>query len=133
MRSGASGLGPRPRDALALLRAWLAAMDLEVDERKLLGHLQDGELGHADLYRRARRIHERELARVVGEAVDAVNRTVGSDLSTPDATATAAGELGRIARELFDACVPAIPYAAAAAFLGREKLKLARIDGDRPR
>jgi glycosyltransferase involved in cell wall biosynthesis len=29
--------------------------------------------------------------------------------------------------------VPAIPYAASAAFLGREKLKLARSDGDRPR
>ena len=33
----------------------------------------------------------------------------------------------------FDACIPAIPYAAAAAFLGREKLKLTRSDGDRPR
>ena len=29
-------------------------------------------------------------------------------------------------RSLFDACIPAIPYAAAAAFLGREKLKLTR-------
>ena len=34
---------------------------------------------------------------------------------------------------LFDACIPAIPYAAASAFLGREKAKLARSDGDRPR
>ena len=38
-------------------------MELEVDERKLLAQLQDGELSHADLHRRARRIHERELAR----------------------------------------------------------------------
>ena len=29
--------------------------------------------------------------------------------------------------------MPAIPYAAATAFLGREKLKLTRNDGDRPR
>ena len=34
---------------------------------------------------------------------------------------------------LFDACLPAIPYAAAPAFLGRERLKLTRSDGDRPR
>jgi glycosyltransferase involved in cell wall biosynthesis len=37
------------------------------------------------------------------------------------------------AARLFEACVPAIPYAAAAAFLGREKFKLTRSDGDRPR
>jgi len=37
------------------------------------------------------------------------------------------------AHGLFDACIPAIPYAAAAAFLGREKFKLIRSDGDRPR
>ena len=42
-------------------------------------------------------------------------------------------DLSRAAAELFDACVPAIPYAAATAFLGREKLKLTRNDGDRPR
>jgi glycosyltransferase involved in cell wall biosynthesis len=34
---------------------------------------------------------------------------------------------------VFDAAIPAIPYAAASAFLGREKLKLTRSDGDRPR
>jgi glycosyltransferase involved in cell wall biosynthesis len=34
---------------------------------------------------------------------------------------------------LFDACIPAIPYAAATAFLGREKAKLTRSEGDRPR
>ena len=39
----------------------------------------------------------------------------------------------RPAAELFDACIPAMPYAAATAFLGREKLKLTRTDGDRPR
>jgi len=42
-------------------------------------------------------------------------------------------DFGRTASELFDACIPAIPYAAAAAFLGREKVKLTRHDGDRPR
>jgi glycosyltransferase involved in cell wall biosynthesis len=42
-------------------------------------------------------------------------------------------ELHRAAVGLFDACIPAIPYAAASAFLSREKLKLTRSDGDRPR
>ncbi len=45
----------------------------------------------------------------------------------------AALDIQRGALSLFDACVPAIPYAAASAFLGREKLKLTRSDGDRPR
>jgi len=109
-----------PRDALALLRAWLASMHLDVDERRLLEHLQDGELSHSDLYRRARRLHERALAGVVNGAAE---RLQGGEI--PD--------LGQLAADLFDACVPAIPYAAASAFLGREKLKLTRNDGDRPR
>ncbi len=120
VRSGESQQDIGPKDALALLRSWLAAMDLDVDERKLLRDLQDGEIGHQDLYRRARRIHERELARVVHETVDTIAAGRLPDLS-------------RAAAEFFDACVPAIPYAAATAFLGREKQKLTRNDGDRPR
>ena len=116
--SVAGDLGPQ--DALALLRAWLCSMGLEVDERKLITYLQDGELGHADLERRARRIHERSLAAAVNESVAAID--AGGNV-----------DLGRIAGGLFDACVPAIPYAAAGAFLAREKQKLARSDGDRPR
>jgi glycosyltransferase involved in cell wall biosynthesis/predicted metal-dependent phosphoesterase TrpH len=116
--SVAGDLGPQ--DALALLRAWLCSMGLEVDERKLITYLQDGVLGHADLERRARRIHERQLAAVVNEGVAQVEATGQVDLA-------------RIAGGLFDACVPAIPYAAAGAFLAREKLKLTRSDGDRPR
>jgi glycosyltransferase involved in cell wall biosynthesis len=94
-------------------------MDLELDEWQLLHALQEGELSHPDLERRARRIHERRLA-------EAVHSVVGM-------TATGKVELRGAARSLFDACVPAIPYAAASAFLGREKLKLTRSDGDRPR
>ena len=95
-------------------------MNLEIDERRLIQHLQDGDIGHQDLYRRARRIHERELARVVHDTMAVVEEGRLPDFS-------------RTAAELFDACIPAIPYAAAAAFLGREKLKLTRNDGDRPR
>ena len=120
VRSGEAQRDIGPQDALALLRSWLGAMQLEVDERKLIEHLQDGDIGHQDLYRRARRIHERELARVVHDAMAVIGEG-----RLP--------EFGRTASELFDACVPAIPYAAATAFLGREKLKLTRTDGDRPR
>ena len=118
-RHGAGGADLQARDALALLRAWLLAMDLDVDEHKLLTQLQEGELGHADLDRRARRVHERKLAAVVHDTVASLEQ----------------GRLdgGAVALALFDACIPAIPYAAASAFLGREKAKLARSDGDRPR
>jgi glycosyltransferase involved in cell wall biosynthesis/predicted metal-dependent phosphoesterase TrpH len=120
VRSGEAKRDLGPEDALAFLRSWLRTMNLEVDERRLLQHLQDGDIGHQDLYRRARRIHERELSRVVRDAVAVIEE---GRLPEP----------GRTAAELFDACIPAIPYAAAIAFLGREKLKLTRTDGDRPR
>jgi glycosyltransferase involved in cell wall biosynthesis/predicted metal-dependent phosphoesterase TrpH len=118
-RSGAAGTDLGPQDAVALLRAWLVSMDLELDEWQLLDALQEGELSHPDLERRARRIHERRLAEAVRSMI----------------AMTSAGNVDfrGAARSLFDACVPAIPYAAAGAFLGREKLKLTRSDGDRPR
>ena len=118
-RHGGGGADLEAQDALALLRAWLLSMELDVDEHKLLYQLQEGELGHADLDRRARRVHERKLAGVVHETVASLEQ------GTLD--------LDRSALSLFDACMPAIPYAAAAAFLGREKAKLTRSDGDRPR
>src|SRR5207248_3813446 len=94
---------------------------LDVDEHKLLRQLQEGDLGHGDLDRRARRVHERKLAAVVHDTVASLE----SDGSGQD--------LASRALSLFDACLPAIPYAASAAFLGREKAKLTRSDGDRPR
>ena len=39
-------------------------------------------------------------------------------------------EIGAAAEDVFTACVAAIPYAPAAAFLGREKHKLARREGE---
>jgi glycosyltransferase involved in cell wall biosynthesis/predicted metal-dependent phosphoesterase TrpH len=119
VRSGQTGADLCDGDALALLRSWLDAMALGIDEATLLRMLQDGELSHADLQRRARRIHERRLGKAVGDLVTSVN---GGEL-----------DLARHGRELFDACLPAIPYAASTAFLGREKLKLTRSEGDRPR
>jgi hypothetical protein len=118
-RSGHSGADLCDADALALLRSWLDAMALGIDAATLLRMLQDGELSHADLQRRARRIHERRLGKAVGDLVTSVN---DGQL-----------DIARHGRELFEACLPAIPYAASAAFLGREKLKLTRSDSDRPR
>ncbi len=118
-RHGEAGSDLGPQDARALLRSWLASMDLEIDETNLIAMLQRGELSHPDLERRARRIHERRLATVVGRLVAAAQQ--------PEL------DLGAVGAELFGACLPAIPYAASAAFLGREKSKLTRSDGDRPR
>jgi glycosyltransferase involved in cell wall biosynthesis/predicted metal-dependent phosphoesterase TrpH len=114
-RSGAVGTGLVPDDARALLRAWLAAVELDLTGPELLAHLQDDDFSHADLFRRARRCHERKLAR----AVEHIASTTpgGSDLELT-------------AQMLFDACLAAIPYAPAAAFLGREKAKLAHRDGE---
>src|SRR6201995_4104516 len=107
----AGGSDPtHPDDARALLRSWLDAMALGIDEPTLLELLQEGELSHPDLLRRARRIHERRLAEAGSNVV-----------ADPQSTAR---DIGRHATELFDACIPAIPYAAATAFLGREKSKL---------
>jgi glycosyltransferase involved in cell wall biosynthesis/predicted metal-dependent phosphoesterase TrpH len=122
VRSGQAGIytdPAHPSDARALLHSWLDAMDLGITPRQLLRMLQDGELSHPDLMRRSRRIHERRLAGAVNELVTAVS---AGDMNLAPRAAT-----------LFEACIPAIPYAAATAFLGREKLKLTRNEGDRPR
>src|SRR4051794_33622872 len=107
-RSGALGCDLGPEDARALLRAWLDAVDLRMDERELLTLLQSDDFSHADLERRARRCHERRLQGAVSRA-----------LATPGLDA-----IEGAARDLFTACVAAIPYAPAAAFLGREKGRL---------
>jgi hypothetical protein len=120
IREGTSSADRGPEDARAMLRSWITGMDLEVDELSLLELLKEGAVGHADLQRRGRRIHERKLASAVDAGVAAIAGT-----SRVDPYASAA--------QLFEACLPAIPYAAACAFLGREKFKLTRADGDRPR
>jgi glycosyltransferase involved in cell wall biosynthesis/predicted metal-dependent phosphoesterase TrpH len=120
-RRGAIGADLGPADARALLRAWLDAAGLDLTEAELLAHLQDDDFSHAALYRRARRRHERSLQRAVDRAVEAAAAGAG---------VTGAREA---ALEVFGACVAAIPYAPAAAFLGRESAKLADRDGEPPR
>ena len=111
-RTGSIGCDLGPEDAQALLRAWLDAVDLRMSERDLLALLQSDGFSHADLERRARRVHERRLQRAVATAV--------ADPS----------KLAAAAEELFTACFAAIPYAPATAFLGREKGKLATREGE---
>jgi glycosyltransferase involved in cell wall biosynthesis/predicted metal-dependent phosphoesterase TrpH len=123
-RHGDDGNDLSPQDARALLRAWLIAVGLDgLDERGLIAHMQSEDFSHADLFRRACRAHEHRLGRAVAEAVAAA--TLSTDLPTA-------------ARGLFEACVAAIPYAPAAAFLAGEQAKIAAIpdttgDGERPR
>lgn len=114
-RRGAIGADLSPDDARAVLRAWLDAVDLDMSERELIAHLQGDDFTHADLFRRARRTHERKLATAVDDVL---------------ATAAAGGDYGAAAAGIFGACIAAIPYAPAAAFLGKEKGKLAYREGE---
>jgi glycosyltransferase involved in cell wall biosynthesis/predicted metal-dependent phosphoesterase TrpH len=114
-RGGATGNGLGPDDARALLRAWMDSVELDLTASELLAHLQRADFSHADLFRRARRCHERKLARAV-EGIAAA--------------APGGADIAAAATTLFDACLAAIPYAPAAAFLGREKAKLAHRDGE---
>jgi glycosyltransferase involved in cell wall biosynthesis/predicted metal-dependent phosphoesterase TrpH len=118
MRGGAVGRDLGPDDAGAVLESWLTSVGVEARGRELIDWFQSEDFSHADLYRRARRAHERRLT----GAVDEVLR------------ATAAGEgHGAAALGLFAACIPAIPYAPAAAFLGQEKARLVTRENEPPR
>jgi glycosyltransferase involved in cell wall biosynthesis/predicted metal-dependent phosphoesterase TrpH len=106
-----------PDDARALLEAWLRSVDLDLRGRDLLAYMQAEEFSHADLYRRARRTHERLLRAAVAQG----------------SAAASSSDFGAVLGSLFDAVLPAVPYIPATAFLGAEKAKLARRPGGRPR
>jgi glycosyltransferase involved in cell wall biosynthesis/predicted metal-dependent phosphoesterase TrpH len=117
LRHGNVGNDLNPDDARCLLRAWLEAVGLEhldtktgTGEHGLIAYMQDEDFSHGDLYRRACRAHERKLHTAVEAAL-----------------AAATGEDGALlaAGGLFEACVAAIPYAPASAFLASEQTKLA--------
>ena len=113
-RAGAIGADLGPDDARALLRAWLAAIDLDLPDRELLALLQADGFSHSELYRRARRCHERKLQAAVGRVLEAADER--------RATATGPARPPRCSRP----ASPAIPYAPATAFLGREKRQARR-------
>jgi glycosyltransferase involved in cell wall biosynthesis/predicted metal-dependent phosphoesterase TrpH len=116
-REGAIASDIGPDDARALLDSWLRSIGTELRGRELLAFLQSEEFSHADLYRRARRLHDRGLRRAIDEGTAAV----------------ASGDIAAAAAGLFDALLPAIPYAPPTVFLGAEKAKLAGRAAGRPR
>lgn len=104
-----------PQEASALLRGWLAAMGLAADPGELLALTQRADFSHAELERRALRIHERRLRAAAAELGSALQRGAGH---------------GEALGELFSSLLPVIPYIPAAAILGHEKGKLAERDGE---
>ncbi len=116
-REGKIAADVGPEDARALLEAWLDGIGLEVRGRELIAYMQADEFSHADLYRRARRVHDRKLRAAVDGGAKAV-----ADRDFPAAVSS-----------LFEALVPAVPYAPATAFLGAEKAKLRDRRGERRR
>ncbi|MDQ6805628.1 MAG: glycosyltransferase [Actinomycetota bacterium] len=113
-RQGSVGSGLGPQDGRRLLRAWLNEMELGVDTAGLLASMQAEDFSHSDLERRARRVHERKLT----GAIDHLLATSGG------------GGVAPALAQLFAACLPAVPYVPAAAFLAREQAKLVARDGD---
>lgn len=113
-RHGSIGTGLGPESGRELLWGWLAAMELEPDCDQLLTMMQAADFSHSDLERRARHTHERKLTAAV---------------QTLLATALT-GELENVGASLFAACLPAVPYIPAAAFLAREQAKLTARDDE---
>ena len=120
LRQGESASDLGPEDARALLHAFTDAVGVEPG-RALIDYMQEDDFSHAELARRARRTHERRLREVVEETVE----LIGSG-GEPAELAPRAVQAGR---NLFRAAIPAIPYAPAAAFLGKEKAKLTPAEG----
>jgi glycosyltransferase involved in cell wall biosynthesis/predicted metal-dependent phosphoesterase TrpH len=107
-----------PADARSLLAAWLESVELGgLSGEDLIAVMQSEDFSHSALFRRACRAHERKLR----EAVDV-------------AVAVARGEeqVSVAAERLFGACIAAIPYAPATAFLASEQAKLAALPSAGP-
>jgi glycosyltransferase involved in cell wall biosynthesis len=119
-RRGEAGADLGPEDARALLAAFVESTGLEPG-RPLIEHMQADDFSHAELARRARRVHEQRLRLVVDETVESLANAAAST----ELTATAL----KTGHNLFRAAIPAIPYAPAAAFLGKEKAKLSPSEG----
>jgi glycosyltransferase involved in cell wall biosynthesis/predicted metal-dependent phosphoesterase TrpH len=116
-REGAEPDGLGPQDARDLLVAWVDAMGLDRDPRRLVELLQDDSAGHEEMRRRALHAHERLLHAAARDVPAAVSE----------------GRLDRALAMIAEACLPALPYVAATAFLGRERARAAPKHSDRTR
>jgi glycosyltransferase involved in cell wall biosynthesis/predicted metal-dependent phosphoesterase TrpH len=137
VRDGDLGTKLCAENALELLHAWLAAIELEhLDTRALIAALQDERFDHGELYRKACRVHEQKLRLAVGRATGL--GSAPEDLPESDGAVVSqapAAKLAQAAEGLFDSCVPVIPYAAAATFLANETNRLGHqhLREERPR
>jgi glycosyltransferase involved in cell wall biosynthesis/predicted metal-dependent phosphoesterase TrpH len=114
VREGKVAADIGPDDARCLLEAWLGGMGLDLRGRELIAYLQRDDFSHADLYRRACRIHDRRLRTAIDDGTAALAR----------------GDYPAAVNGLFAALVPAVPYAPSTAFLGAEKAKLRRRESE---
>jgi glycosyltransferase involved in cell wall biosynthesis/predicted metal-dependent phosphoesterase TrpH len=119
-RHGEARSDLRPADARALVDAFVESVELEPGW-PLIERMQADDFSHADLERRARRVHEGRLRRVAETAIET--------LELADAAPARGARLVQTGRDLLQAAIPAVPYAPAAAFLGREKAKLKPSEG----
>ncbi|HEY4276888.1 MAG TPA: glycosyltransferase [Conexibacter sp.] len=104
-----------PDDGRRMLRAWLDALGFDPDAEALIARMQADDFSHSDLERRARRVHERRLAAAIDRALHSAG-----DID----------RIGAVGLELFEACLPIVPYLPAQAFLAREKAKLSAREPD---
>ena len=114
-RGGAGEANLGAAEATALLRAWLDSVELPADPRALVEMMKAEDFSHSDLFRRAKRIHERKLRDAVATVTDA---------------AETRGGYAEAATALFEAVIPAIPYVPSTAILGSEKAKLTTHEGE---
>ncbi len=116
-RDGSRGMlaaSLRTDDARRLLAGWLAEMELDPRLEILLETFQAQDRSHAEIALRARRVHERKLARVMTSFVQDDSKDRGQH-AIPSLVA---------------ASLPVVPYIPAAAMLARERAKLVARDGD---
>jgi glycosyltransferase involved in cell wall biosynthesis/predicted metal-dependent phosphoesterase TrpH len=130
-------MGIGPDEARALLGAWLESLGLAADERSLVSFMQAHDFSHSDLFRRARRLHERRLRDAVERVTGAAEaRAMVSDTEQRGGAPIATGEAGAVkgyreaASAAFDACLPTIPYVPSLTILASEKAKLAAREGE---
>jgi len=113
-RAGADGGEFSADDARALLTSWLASIGLSTG-RELIELMQADGFSHRDLFRRARTAHE-------GRLRAAAART-GAEIASSSPSFAVLGDL-------FDACLPIVPYLPSTAFLARERVRLTGREGD---
>jgi glycosyltransferase involved in cell wall biosynthesis/predicted metal-dependent phosphoesterase TrpH len=115
-RSGAASADLGPDDARALLAAWMAPSTSTWGRRT----------SSRACSTRTSPTPTSSAARAGCTSASSPARSTRSSRRRP----APVPDLGRAASCLFDACVAAIPYAPAAAFLGREKSKLVPREGE---